>query len=105
MRATFQKPLHNYEQLLAICVASLATLSQDDYSAIKVAVQGGMRIMIVVASYANDIRLKSQAIVALCNLLSSKDTHLLLESVGDQVRSVIDILHYTISKYWYMTYH
>ncbi len=85
------EPTFNYEKLLAMCVAALATLAQDDESAIQVAIQGGMRLMIIVATYAKAIPLRSQAIVALCNLLSSKDTHILIESVGDQVQSSINI--------------
>ena len=85
------KPTNGYEKLLTMCVAALATLAQDDESAIQVAIQGGMRLMIIVATYAKNINLRSQAIVALCNLLSSKDTHVLIESVGSQVQSSINI--------------
>jgi hypothetical protein len=82
----------DFGNMLNMCVAALAMLSQDDESAVKVALQGGMKLLVIVATYAGEVTIRSEAIVALCNLLCSRELNKLYESVGDTVKSAIDVL-------------
>jgi len=81
-----------FEGMLNMCVAALAMLSQDDESAVMVAIEGGMKLLVIVATYAKDTNLRSEAIIALCNLLCSSEITKLFEEVGETVHAALNVL-------------
>ena len=81
-----------FEGMLNMCVAALAMLSQDDESAVMVAIEGGMKLLVIVATYAKDTNLRSEAIIALCNLLCSSEIKKLFEEVGETVHAALNVL-------------